>query len=258
MRLAPGGGMTHRSILVATDFTTSNESAVRGAFALATQLGVHSVHLVHVLPSPPRPISPLPNLSLPAVTRGIEDQAIATAERKLASIAAGTSEIEIVRRVMVGAPIDELLRAVEEMSAELMVLGTHRRAGLARVLHGSVSSVLIRRAPCPVTVFAEGQEIEAPLREVMVAVDLSPPTRELIQHAASMFAGKPGRLVIVAGIAVPSPFALSHPSLSGTLDYGDLEQHGDEVRESILELLEDLPKTIDARVEIIYEEPAAA
>jgi nucleotide-binding universal stress UspA family protein len=199
--------MTGRSILVATDRSSSSASAVRGAFVLASQLGV-----------------------------------------------------EVVRMDVVGVHIDDLLQAAKQTRAELIVLGTERRAGIAGVLHGSVSSALIRRATCPVAVFAEGQELESPVREVLVAVDLSPVARDLVQLAASMLGEKPGRLVVVGAVEVPSPFALSHRRLSATLDYNELDQHGDTVRESIRDLLEDfdLPRTIEARVEIVYDEPASA
>jgi nucleotide-binding universal stress UspA family protein len=49
-----------------------------------------------------------------------------------------------------GKPFLEILRAAEEIQADLTVMGTHGRTGLAHVLIGSVAERVVRKAPCPV------------------------------------------------------------------------------------------------------------
>jgi nucleotide-binding universal stress UspA family protein len=49
-----------------------------------------------------------------------------------------------------GLPVDEILRAAKEASADLIVLGTHGRTGLPHVVLGSVAERVVRAAPCPV------------------------------------------------------------------------------------------------------------
>jgi nucleotide-binding universal stress UspA family protein len=48
------------------------------------------------------------------------------------------------------APGDEILRVAEELRCDLIVLGTHGRTGLGRLLLGSVAEQVVRRAHCPV------------------------------------------------------------------------------------------------------------
>jgi universal stress protein A len=51
-----------------------------------------------------------------------------------------------------GEPAREVVQFAEREHVDLIVLGTHGRTGLARVLMGSVAENVVRRAPCPVLV----------------------------------------------------------------------------------------------------------
>lgn len=51
-----------------------------------------------------------------------------------------------------GDPAAEVVRAAEDENAEMIVLGTHGRTGLARLLMGSVAEQVVRHAPCPVLI----------------------------------------------------------------------------------------------------------
>lgn len=53
-------------------------------------------------------------------------------------------------RVAVGVPFEEIGKAAREEQADLIVMGTHGRTGLGRLLLGSVAERVIRTAPCPV------------------------------------------------------------------------------------------------------------
>ena len=61
-------------------------------------------------------------------------------------------------RLEVGAPFAEIVRAAEEEGADLIVMGTHGRSGLNRLLLGSVAERVIRLAPCPVVTVRQKQE----------------------------------------------------------------------------------------------------
>ena len=54
------------------------------------------------------------------------------------------------RRLVEGDPAKEIVRAVREAGIDLVVMGTHGRTGLSRLLMGSVAEKTVRRAPCPV------------------------------------------------------------------------------------------------------------
>jgi nucleotide-binding universal stress UspA family protein len=52
----------------------------------------------------------------------------------------------------VGRPADEIVKAAEEWSADLLVIGSHGRGGRQRALLGSVAETVMRHAPCPLVV----------------------------------------------------------------------------------------------------------
>jgi nucleotide-binding universal stress UspA family protein len=53
-------------------------------------------------------------------------------------------------QVMEGDPVDMILRGAEEMHSDVIIMGTHGRTALTRLLLGSVAESVIRKAPCPV------------------------------------------------------------------------------------------------------------
>ena len=52
----------------------------------------------------------------------------------------------------VGVPSDELTQVASDKNADLVVVGTHGRTGLSRILLGSVAEATVRKAACPVLV----------------------------------------------------------------------------------------------------------
>jgi nucleotide-binding universal stress UspA family protein len=65
-----------------------------------------------------------------------------------------------------GDAVDEILRVARDADADLIVLGTHGRTGLGRLLMGSVAEQVVRRAPCPVLVVKAPAEREAAMAEM--------------------------------------------------------------------------------------------
>ena len=58
--------------------------------------------------------------------------------------------VRVESLVMEGDPVDMILRAAEETHSDMIVMGTHGRTALARLLLGSVAEAVLRKAPCPV------------------------------------------------------------------------------------------------------------
>jgi universal stress protein A len=63
---------------------------------------------------------------------------------------AGITGLKARVEVLEGEPVPVILTRATEMETDLIVIGTHRRAGLSRLLMGSVAEGVLRRAPCPV------------------------------------------------------------------------------------------------------------
>jgi len=52
--------------------------------------------------------------------------------------------------MQIGVPFEEIVRVAQEEHVDMIVMGTHGRSGLNRVLLGSVAERVVRLAPCPV------------------------------------------------------------------------------------------------------------
>lgn len=75
------------------------------------------------------------------------EHAVIAARR--AALAAGVTRVETIRQR--GNPVAEILRCANDDECDLIVMGTHGRSGLTRVLHGgSVAEEIVRAARCPV------------------------------------------------------------------------------------------------------------
>lgn len=58
--------------------------------------------------------------------------------------------VRVESQVLEGDPVGMILRVAVEMNSDLIVMGTHGRTALARLLMGSVAESVLRKAPCPV------------------------------------------------------------------------------------------------------------
>jgi len=58
--------------------------------------------------------------------------------------------VRFEHKLLVGDPASAIVEAAEEENVDLIVLGTHGRTGLTRLLMGSVAENVVRKAKCPV------------------------------------------------------------------------------------------------------------
>ena len=135
-------------IVCATDFSGTAENAWEAARELARTHRAE-LTLVHVFTEMPI----YPEVAVLEVQRVWEDQR-AWVERALAErVAAATSSGLTARWVLkTGVAPEAIVEAATETGADLIVIGTHGRRGLERVLLGSGAEQIIRMAPVPVLV----------------------------------------------------------------------------------------------------------
>ena len=62
------------------------------------------------------------------------------------------SNSEVTLETVIGDPEDEIIQYAESNEIDHIIIGSHGRKGMTRVLLGSVAEDVVRRAPCPVTV----------------------------------------------------------------------------------------------------------
>ena len=66
--------------------------------------------------------------------------------------------VPCTHRMVSGDPATEIVRVAAEEDVDMIVMSTHGRTGLPRVLMGSVTEAVVRRAPCPVVTFKRRHE----------------------------------------------------------------------------------------------------
>lgn len=120
---------------------------------------------------------------------------------ELSAFIAGTvgSAVELRRVHRHGQPIEEILRTSEEIEADLIVMGSHGRTGLRRLLLGSVTEAVVRRSVTPVLVVPRASPTlqgPATLDVVLCAVDFSASSQRAIENAAAVAAGASARLLL--------------------------------------------------------------
>jgi len=146
-------------ILVPTDGSDGIEAVIEHALELAR---VHNatVHGLYVLDTATLSRMPM-DTSWEAVSGMLREEA----EQALAEIEEMAGERVTVETEMVeGAPGREIVAYAEETGIDLIVMGTHGRGGLNRLLLGSVAERVIRSAPVPVLTYRVGEppEVRSP------------------------------------------------------------------------------------------------
>lgn len=148
-----------KTILVATDFSTRADRALRRATLLAKRHGARMV-LLHVVDSD-RPDA-------------FVSHEYGFAEKLLRDLAGTMQRIDGIRceqRLVLGTPDEAIVRAAEEVDADLIVLGSHRRRSVSDMFAGTTVERVVRTGSRPVLV-----AIATPAREylnVLLASDLS-------------------------------------------------------------------------------------
>jgi len=138
--------MAAKTIYLGTDFSSASERAFDEALAMARLRGAELV-IGHVIPTPGLLGYGVGGVALVVETRireGMENDLEAL--RQKAERAGIHARIEI----LTGSAPDALAEAAEKAHAELMVVGTHGRTGISRMVMGSVAARLVCTAPCPV------------------------------------------------------------------------------------------------------------
>lgn len=134
-------------ILIATDFGSSSVRAVHFGAELARRLGAH-ITVLHVVHEPVvYPVEAPFMLSLPKPDDP-EHESRRELDAFLATLGARAPEYSGV--VVFGEPWHAIVTYAEESECDLVVIGTHGRAGLSRWLLGSVAEKVVRTSHVPV------------------------------------------------------------------------------------------------------------
>ncbi len=145
-------------ILAPVDFSPGSELAAAYAFWLAGRLGarLRLLHVVRGIGGAAAGVAPGVWDDLAAAEREVREQAdreLADLAARLARGAGGAGSPKPAETAIVRAgesPADAIVKAAREAGAELIVMATHGRSGLRRMVLGSVAEQVVRSADCPV------------------------------------------------------------------------------------------------------------
>lgn len=143
-----------KSIVVGTDFSICAARALAWAVSLAQTSGAR-VHLVHVLLEPVQALDVAAALPYPdvEVRRDWEVAARVKLDREVK--AAEKRGVATTAEIRWGRPSDTIVDAASRQRASLIVLGTHGRSALEKLLLGSTAERVLRLSPIPVLTVRE-------------------------------------------------------------------------------------------------------
>ena len=132
-------------ILVPTDFSEPADKALDYALQLSQALGA-TVSIAHVLDDPfERTLYSEQYVPMPDTMR---EEILAYVRQRLAARVARSGRRDVTSEILTGPTAKAIVDRARD--ADLIVMGTHGRHGMAHLLMGSVAERVVRTAPCPV------------------------------------------------------------------------------------------------------------
>jgi len=140
--------MEIKRILFPTDISEGSAHAVPFVTDLTKHYGAR-LYVIHVMYDVARATGwYVPHMSMDELYRDIETNARKEIEKCCVEDLRGYKNIEY--SILKGVPHEEILKFAEENAVDLIIMGTHSRKGLDRVIFGSTAERVVRHAPCPV------------------------------------------------------------------------------------------------------------
>lgn len=196
--------LTIRRILFPTDFSERATRAFPQAASLARTYDAE-LHIVNVPETNHTPLKSLP-VAPNVLDEWLENQSSVDAEDLKA--------LTVVQRQMEGGrPAASLIEYVDAHDIDLVVMGTHGRRGVRRVLLGSVTEEVLRTAPCPILTVREPRENPSP-RRILAPVDFSGAAETAVQHAteiARTYDADLHLVHVVEEVTYPSAYGVDPP-----------------------------------------------
>ena len=234
-------------ILFPTDFSEGARQAFPQAVFLADWHDA-ALHLLNVHEEPDDPDA----VSLPVSTDTLAEWLdIPEHESSLPDLNA----LSLVQeQVTSDSPPERILAYAEDVDVDLIVMGTHGRRGLHRMLIGSVTEEVVRKAPCPVlTVRTRAQAApQKDVHRILVPIDFSEASVAALRHAkeiALTYGAEIDLLHVVREIAYPSAYGFEPAHFS-------MDEFLDRAESKLGELAQDEIGVEHAMVEATVGDPA--
>jgi universal stress protein A len=138
--------MSYKKILAALDFSEGGGMAVRRGRDLAEKYhsDLHVLHIVEFIPPVDTSFGALSPFEV-----DLTDQMVDASKDRVAELAGKLGIPDEHCLVVVGSPKQEIIRVAEELGADLIIVGTHGRHGLSKLI-GSTAASVVNHARCDV------------------------------------------------------------------------------------------------------------
>lgn len=188
-------------ILCPVDFSEASDHAVEHAVAIAGWFAGR-ITALHVLTpwfgyEPPILFAERGGTEMLPVSREMVGRMLESAMAP-----ALRAHVPFETRLDKGAAADRILACAHDMSANLIVIGTHGRSGFERLILGSVAEKVLRQANCPVLTVPPraGATARLPFSRLLCAVDFSTPSRHALAAALTLAEEADAELVVLHAI----------------------------------------------------------
>ena len=248
--------LTIRRILLPTDYSACAEGAFTHAAYLADRYGAE-LHVLHVtepegngldtcfddLRITPEDIAADLKLPLPERDDRPADEPVSLIEHEETG----------------PDPAPVILRYAEEHDIDLIVMGTHGRRGLRRMMVGSVTEEVMRLSPCPVFTVRRPDRMDRTVRpwtidRVLAAVDLSERSIFAARHAARLAATYEAKLTLALVIdAVMMPTSVVPYEEVPAIDFESLQRQAEKDLADLADQLQEQVPALRGHVEIRVE-----
>lgn len=183
------------NILLLTDFSACSDAAFRWAIDIARANG-STLSVLHVVV--PDTLTYLTPVS-PAAAADIQESWARGEMQKIDKQLAGLPHHTIVKRgTDVWAAVEPEL---EELRCDLIVLGTHGRTGIKKLLLGSMAEQVVRRSTVPVLTvgsrIAQSLEVDGKFHRVLVATDFAPGSAAIAEYGTALAERNQAELVLL-------------------------------------------------------------
>lgn len=176
--------MDIKTILTATDFSDLSDKAARTAASLAKNVGARLI-LVHVF-DPPMIFEDDEHAMLDpqgTETEHLQDDLIQSRLEELAG-ELGSEGVEVVPRFVTDGRVpDQVEQVAEDEGADLIVLATHGRRGLSRMILGSITLEILHVTRVPVLAIHPDATSLDDVKNIVLPTDFSAASKEATRHA---------------------------------------------------------------------------
>ncbi len=140
--------MEIKGILFPTDFSEGSAQALQYAVEFAKKYGA-KLYILHVIYDMAKGSGLyVPHVSMDQLYKDIQEGAKKELDNFGVELLDGMKNVE--RVVMTGVPHHEIVEFANKNKIDMIIIGTHGRTGIDRILFGSTASQVVHNSPCPV------------------------------------------------------------------------------------------------------------